>query len=112
MSSLLLGSGLPGGMMGSMMADLGPIQKMINKEREKKGESTLTMDDMLVKLFNEYAREAVQRGRVRMAEGGLSPTGNPVLSVHQEHRADEPPHHGAGQGSLCDDGRCHLGFAM
>ena len=38
MSSLLLGSGLPGGMMGSMMADLGPIQKMINKEREKKGE--------------------------------------------------------------------------
>ena len=42
-----------GGMMGSMMADLGPIQKMINKEREKKGESILTMDDMLVKLFNE-----------------------------------------------------------
>ena len=33
--------------------DLGPIQKMINKEREKKGESILTMDDMLVKLFNE-----------------------------------------------------------
>ena len=53
MSSLLLGCGLPGGMMGSMMADLGPIQKMINKEREKKGESALTMDDMLVKLFNE-----------------------------------------------------------
>ena len=53
MSSLLLGSGLPGGMMGSMMADLGPIQKMINKEREKKGEGALTMDDMLVKLFNE-----------------------------------------------------------
>ena len=53
MSSLLLGSGLPGGMMGSMMADLGPIQKMINKEREKKGETILTMDDMLVKLFNE-----------------------------------------------------------
>ena len=53
MSSLLLGSGLPGGMMGSMMADLGPIQTMINKLREKKGEPTLTMDDMLVKLFNE-----------------------------------------------------------
>jgi pyruvate carboxylase subunit B len=53
MSSLLLGSGLPGGMMGSMMADLGPIQSMINKLREKKGEATLTMDDMLVKLFNE-----------------------------------------------------------
>jgi pyruvate carboxylase subunit B len=53
MSSLLLGSGLPGGMMGSMMADLGPIQSMINKLREKKGEATLSMDDMLVKLFNE-----------------------------------------------------------
>ena len=53
MSSLLLGSGLPGGMMGSMMADLGPIQGMINKLREKKGEATLSMDDMLVKLFQE-----------------------------------------------------------
>ena len=53
MSSLLLGSGLPGGMMGSMMADLGPIQGMINKLREKKGEPTLSMDDMLVKLFQE-----------------------------------------------------------
>ena len=53
MSSLLLGSGLPGGMMGSMMADLGPIQKMINKLRAAKGEAELTMDDMLVKLFNE-----------------------------------------------------------
>jgi pyruvate carboxylase subunit B len=40
-------------MMGSMMADLGPIQGMINKLREKKGEPALTMDDMLVKLFNE-----------------------------------------------------------
>ncbi|MCR4919147.1 MAG: oxaloacetate decarboxylase [Prevotella sp.] len=53
MSSLLLGCGLPGGMMGSMMADLGGIQSMINKLREKKGEPTLSMDDMLVRLFNE-----------------------------------------------------------
>lgn len=53
MSSLLLGCGLPGGMMGSMMADLGGIQTMINKLRAQKGESELTMDDMLVKLFNE-----------------------------------------------------------
>ena len=53
MSSLLLGCGLPGGMMGSMMADLGGIQTMINKLREKKGDPILTMDDMLVKLFNE-----------------------------------------------------------
>ena len=53
MSSLLLGCGLPGGMMGSMMADLGGIQTMINKLRVQKGEPELTMDDMLVKLFNE-----------------------------------------------------------
>ena len=53
MSSLLLGCGLPGGMMGSMMADLGGIQTMINKIRAQKGEAELTMDDMLVKLFNE-----------------------------------------------------------
>ena len=51
-SSLLLGSGLPGGMMGSMMADLGPIQKMINKEREKKGENALTMDDTRLILMS------------------------------------------------------------
>ena len=53
MSSLLLGCGLPGGMMGSMMADLGGIMTMINKLREQKGDAVLTIDDMLVKLFNE-----------------------------------------------------------
>ena len=53
MSSLLLGCGLPGGMMGSMMADLGGIMTMINKLREQKGEAVLSIDDMLVKLFNE-----------------------------------------------------------
>ncbi|WP_315317089.1 biotin/lipoyl-binding protein [Segatella oris] len=53
MSSLLLGCGLPGGMMGSMMADLGGIRQTINNLRKKKGEEELSMDDMLVKLFNE-----------------------------------------------------------
>ena len=53
MSSLLLGCGLPGGMMGSMMADLGGIRTAINNIRKKKGEDELSMDDMLVKLFNE-----------------------------------------------------------
>src|SRR3712207_4310231 len=38
MSSLLLGCGLPGGMMGSMMSDLGPIKNTINNLRKKKGE--------------------------------------------------------------------------
>lgn len=53
MSSLLLGCGLPGGMMGSMMADLGGIQGVINNIKKKKGEPELTTDDMLVALFNE-----------------------------------------------------------
>lgn len=53
MSSLLIGCGLPGGMMGSMMADLGGIQGVINNIRKKKGEPELTTDDMLVALFQE-----------------------------------------------------------
>jgi len=55
MSSLLLGCGLPGGMMGSMMADLGGIRGTINNLRKKKGEPELSVDDMLIKLFNEVA---------------------------------------------------------
>ncbi len=53
MSSLLLGCGLPGGMMGSMMADLGGIRNVINGIRKGKGEKELSMDDMLVELFQE-----------------------------------------------------------
>ncbi len=55
MSSLLLGCGLPGGMMGSMMSDLAGIQQTINNLRKKKGESELSTDDMLLKLFDEVA---------------------------------------------------------
>ena len=53
MSSLLLGCGLPGGMMGSMMADLAGIHSTINSIRVKKGEPELSTDDMLINLFNE-----------------------------------------------------------
>lgn len=55
MSSLLLTCGLPGGMMGSMMADLGGIQTSINNLRRKKGEKELSTDDLLVQLFDEVA---------------------------------------------------------
>lgn len=55
MSSLLLGCGLPGGMMGSMMADLAGIHGTINNIRKKKGEKELSADDMLIKLFDEVA---------------------------------------------------------
>ena len=53
MSSLLLGCGLPGGMMGSMMADLAGIHSTINSIRTKKGDPELSTDDMLINLFNE-----------------------------------------------------------
>ena len=55
MSSLLLESGLPGGMIGSMMSDLAGIQQTINNLIAKKGEAPLSTDDMLVKLFEEVA---------------------------------------------------------
>ena len=55
MSSLLLTCGLPGGMMGSMMADLGGMRTAINNLRKKKGEAELSMDDLLIKLFDEVA---------------------------------------------------------
>lgn len=55
MSSLLLGCGLPGGMMGSMMADLAGIHSTINNIRKRKGEEELSTDDMLIKLFDEVA---------------------------------------------------------
>ena len=55
MSSLLLTCGLPGGMMGSMMADLGGMRETINHLRKKKGEPEYPMDDLLIKLFDEVA---------------------------------------------------------
>jgi len=53
MTSLLLGCGLPGGMMGSMMADLAGMHRTINSLRKKKGEPEYNTDEMLVRLFNE-----------------------------------------------------------
>ena len=55
MSSLLLTCGLPGGMMGSMMADLTGMRTTINNARKKNGKDELSMDALLVKLFEEVA---------------------------------------------------------
>lgn len=55
MSSLLLGCGLPGGMMGSMMADLTGVMAAINSNRAKEGKEALSEDALLVRLFNEVA---------------------------------------------------------
>ncbi|MDX9880874.1 MAG: biotin/lipoyl-containing protein [Prolixibacteraceae bacterium] len=53
MNSLLIGPGLPGGMMGSLMADLESNLSSINKWKEKRNQPALTQDDLLIKLFNE-----------------------------------------------------------
>ncbi|MBE6303692.1 MAG: biotin/lipoyl-binding protein [Bacteroidales bacterium] len=56
MSSLLLTSGLPGGMMGSMMSDLAGVYKGINGILQSKGKPTYnTLDELMVELFNEVA---------------------------------------------------------
>ncbi len=53
MNSLLIGPGLPGGMMGSLMADLENNLKSLNKWLAKRNKPTLTQDDLLLKLFKE-----------------------------------------------------------
>ncbi len=56
MSSLLVGCGLPGGMMGSLMADLKGMHAAINANLRKKGAHELSEDELLVELFNEVQR--------------------------------------------------------
>ena len=53
MNSLLIGPGLPGGMMGSLMADLDSNLDSINKWKVKNNKPELSQDELLVKLFNE-----------------------------------------------------------
>lgn len=55
MSSLLVGSGLPGGMMGSMMADLKGAHNGINMFLRNAGKKELTEDELLVQLFEEVS---------------------------------------------------------
>lgn len=55
MNSLLIAPGLPGGMMGSLMADLETNVISVNRYLEKNGKPTLTQDDLLIKLFDEVA---------------------------------------------------------
>ncbi|MGK7393100.1 MAG: biotin/lipoyl-containing protein [Candidatus Cyclobacteriaceae bacterium M3_2C_046] len=55
MNSLLIGPGLPGGMMGSLMADLENNLASLNKWLEKREKPTISQDDLLIKLFEEVA---------------------------------------------------------
>lgn len=53
MSSLMIQSGLPGGMMGSLMADLKGVHDSINFSLKSSGKPELTEDELLIKLFEE-----------------------------------------------------------
>ncbi|MDH6535310.1 oxaloacetate decarboxylase [Parabacteroides sp. 52] len=55
MNSLLIAPGLPGGMMGSLMADLEKNLETINKSKQKNNLALMTQDQLLIKLFDEVA---------------------------------------------------------
>lgn len=55
MNSLLVGPGLPGGMMGSLMADLETNLESINKYKSKNNLPLMTQDELLIKLFDEVS---------------------------------------------------------
>ena len=53
MNSLLISSGLPGGMMGSLMPDLESSLESINKWLRKNDRPEITLDQLMIKLFKE-----------------------------------------------------------
>ena len=53
MTSLLVGCGLPGGMMGSLMADLRGAQNGINMFLRNAGKKELSEDELMVQMFQE-----------------------------------------------------------
>ena len=53
LTSLLVGCGLPGGMMGSMMADLTGFKAAINASERANGKPESSLDSLMVQLFNE-----------------------------------------------------------
>ena len=52
-NALMVGSGLPGGMMGSMMADLKGMHGAINSALRQNSKPEVTLDDLLLQLFQE-----------------------------------------------------------
>jgi len=53
MSSLLVGCGLPGGMMGSLMADLKGMENAINMSMRTQNKPEVTLNELLLLLFKE-----------------------------------------------------------
>ena len=54
-TSMLVGCGLPGGMMGSMMSDLKGVHSAINMALKKNGKPEVSFDELTVQLFQEVA---------------------------------------------------------
>ena len=52
-SALMVGCGLPGGMMGSLMADLKGMHGAINSALRQNNKPEVTLEDLLVQLFQE-----------------------------------------------------------
>ena len=55
-TSLLVGCGLPGGMMGSMMSDLKGVHGAINMALKKSGKPEVSFEELTVQLFQEVER--------------------------------------------------------
>jgi len=53
MNALLIGPGLPGGMMGSLMSDLETNLSSLNKWLEKNGKPSVKQDELLIAMFDE-----------------------------------------------------------
>ena len=53
MTSMLVGCGLPGGMMGSMMADLKGMHGAINMALRQNGKKEVSLNKLLIQLFQE-----------------------------------------------------------
>ena len=100
MTSLLIGSGLPGGMMGSMMADLKGVHQGINSALKSQGKpECLKMNSLL----------AFQGGGNVSAHDGVSASCDTVQPVCQECGADEYCFTGEWQGEICNDRSEYLG---
>lgn len=57
MNALLIGPGLPGGMMGSLMSDLENNLKGLNKWMTKNNKPEVSQDELLVALFDEVEHD-------------------------------------------------------
>ena len=70
-SSLLVGCGLPGGMMGSMMSDLKGVHGAINMALKKNGKPEVSFEEYppLVTPFSQYTKNIAVMNLLAMAQG-------------------------------------------